>query len=209
MLFFGYGFPLLVSSIPLLAPPIHYKSNGAYCWVIGKDDHSTTVGKFAILLFWAWIVIAITTYFYIRVFKYLKDLEISNTVLEVKKVLIFPIILYIAFIPVTIVDSQLFPQYFFQLKILHIVSLHSLGVLNVLAYGLQRIREGPVFRRLTGHSLMLSNRRITSADVHEDNKNLEEIQEPFDVNEHSFSNCNSFDSNTSVKNTLIEATRMC
>ena len=203
MLFLGHGLPLLISTIPFFPVPIQYKTNGAYCWVIGKDDVATAKGKFAILLIWAWVAISITTFFYYRVFKYLKDLEISTAVLEVKKVLIFPIILYIAFIPVTIVDLQLFPKYFFELKILHIICLHSLGILNVLAYGYQRIKGGPVMRRLTGHSVMMS-RKIT--DVHEDP--MLENQEPFDVTEQSFDG-NSFDSNTSVKHTLIEATTMC
>ena len=208
MLLFNYTIPIIVVIIPFLPLPIKYQWNGTYCYIMGETERITDYAKFGVLLIWVWVGIAITTYYYTRVFMYLKQLQISAFVLEIKKVLIFPVILYIAFLPVTIVDFHLFPDYYFELKIAHVVSLHSLGILNVLAYGYQRIKgnmSNMGSRKDTRQSMMLA--KTIPADVHDGAIN--EVHEPFDISDDSFDVDKSFDSASSLKNTLIEANTLC
>jgi len=210
MLAINYLIPVLATIIPFLPLPLQYKWNGTYCYIVGNTEEITDYAKFGVLLIWVWLGISVTTYYYIRVFIYLKKLEISTLVLEIKKVLIFPIILYIAFLPVTIVDFHLFPNYYFELKIAHVVSLHSLGILNVLAYGYQRIRGNMSITssgKPTRHASMMMTKTMPE-DIHDGPIN--DIHEPFDISgEDSFNVNNSFDSASSLKNTLIEATTLC
>jgi len=141
-LLIGYVFPLFIATIPLWQGSIFYESNNVYCWVVGKDDQETAIVGIVIFGLWMWLATLLTTYLYVRVFLYLKNLGISNHIIQIKKVLIFPVILYITFIPVTIDDLNLLPNYKYVFTVLHVILGHSLGLFNLIAYGYQRIRGG-------------------------------------------------------------------
>jgi len=146
MLFIGYVVPTLFALLPLLPISVEYRHNGAYCIPaltgdLAKFQDNTIILEFLLLLGWVWIGIAMTAYYYIRLFLYLRNLEFSYQVLEVKKVLIFPVMMFLAFIPVTLDDFALFPKYHFELVLSFTIILHGLGFFNVLAYGYQRMRS--------------------------------------------------------------------
>jgi len=146
MLFIGYVAPISIALLPILPIPAEYKHNGAYCipaltGVLAEFQEHTIILEILLLLGWVWIGIAMTTYYYIRLFLYLRDFEFGSSVLEVKKVLIFPVMMFIAFVPVTIDDFALFPEYHFELVLAFTIFLHGLGFFNVIAYGYQRMRS--------------------------------------------------------------------
>jgi len=149
----GYVFPLLISTIPLWSTSISYEYNQVYCWVVGKDDQQTALIGVLIFGVWMWIATMITTYLYIRIILFLKNLGFSNSIIQMKKLLVFPVILYITFIPVTIDDLNLLPKYKYIFTVLHVILGHSLGLFNLVAYGYQRIRGGLTARGGSKHNL--------------------------------------------------------
>ncbi len=148
MIYVGYGLPVIMAILPLFPIPVSYSYNGAYCLLTYDggatvDASKTKMAQFFLLLAWVWLAIILTTYYYIRLFNFLKRLHITSQLLEIKKILVFPVLLFLAFIPVTIDDFAWFPKHHFAIAMTSTIFLHGLGFLNVFTYGLQRIRRAP------------------------------------------------------------------
>jgi len=149
MLVIGYIMPSLFAAVPFLPIPVDYTYNGAFCIPmyskpgidLAEKTEKTILIQFLFFLGWAWVAIFLTTYYYIKLFSYLRDLELDSSIVEVKKILIFPVLLLIAFIPMTLDNLVLFPSFHFPLLAFYTIVLHALGLLNVLAYGYQRMRS--------------------------------------------------------------------
>jgi len=160
MALFAYGLPFLISILPFFPFPVSYGNIGPVCWFVNQDGKDSTQIQSLMFLFWAWIAVATTAYYYVNVFVYLKRLELTIQAIKIKRVLIFPIILFSAFLPMTIIALGLFQNYHFQIKIWHNLALHSLGLCNVLAYG---------YQRMTGCCLSTnSNQEVLENDTSDD-----------------------------------------
>jgi len=172
MLVIGYIVPVLFSLVPFLPIPIDYTYNGAFCIPmysapgidLAEKTEKTIVIQFLFFLGWAWVAIFLTTYYYIRLFSYLRGLELDSSILEVKKILIFPVLLLIAFIPMTLDNLVIFPSFHFPLLAFYTIVLHALGLLNVLAYGYQRMRS--------------SANKIVDNEEEKNNKDIEVVSNP-------------------------------
>jgi len=149
MIILGYFIPLIVALLPLIPESsVKIGYNGAFCVPMYHNAHNTyqymtIIVQFAMVLGWAWLGIIFTTFYYFKIFKYLRRLGFDSKTMEVRKLLIFPVLLFIAFIFVTIDDFMIFPQWHFELLVLVSISLHGLGLFNVIAYGCQTIKSSP------------------------------------------------------------------
>jgi len=163
MIYVGYGIPVVMAILPLFPVPFSYNYNGAYCLLTYNgggtmDANKTKLTQFFLLLAWVWLAIILATYYYIRIFNFLKRLQITHHLLEIKKILVFPVLLFLAFIPVTIDDFAWFPKHHFALTMTATVLLHGLGLLNVFAYGMQRLRRSP--RRSAGAEVKIEANQV-------------------------------------------------
>jgi len=146
MIFIGNAVPVVIALIPFLPVPVTYSYNGAYCLLVynhgGTLDAETTKWvQFFLLEGWIWVALLLTTFYYLRLFNLLKKLHLTSQIVEIKRMTIFPLLFFLAFLPITINDLALFPKYHFALSMIATVTLHGLGVCYVFTYGSQRFRQ--------------------------------------------------------------------
>jgi len=146
MIFIGNAVPVALALIPFLPVPLTYSYNGAYCLLVynhgGTLDAQTTKWvQFFLLEGWIWVALLLSTYYYLRLFNFLKRVHLTSQIVEIKKTIIFPVLFFLAFLPITINDLALFPKHHFALSMIATVSLHGLGVCYVFTYGSQRFRK--------------------------------------------------------------------
>jgi len=113
----------------------------------GKTEHFNTLTTFAL-------------YFKIRSF------DGGSCFTKYGRLFAYPIMLYLVFIPLILDWFELFPESRFGLSCFSVIASGSLGMLNVLTYGLNRLREA-YYRKaqvMSQPSIVLSDEDDSSFD---------------------------------------------
>ena len=149
---------------PLIVPQISYQKGPLFCFVSYSPNETNLAVKLAIRTFYEGIptllavIISLVGYISaIRRFKSLPSDIIELLDVNVYKLLWYPVVLILAFVP-SMVDNFIqtvdgVDRAFFA-KIIHIGCTHSIGFLNALIYGIQ-MRGVHIRNRSATHDVSL------------------------------------------------------
>ena len=124
-----------------------YTKKSLFCWVassVGEEDQTKNL---AILLIFEGVPLLggliVTTFGYAKAIKNAKDMLgsfVSEVHFNIYKLLWYPLVLFIVFIP-SFIDNILQVYYgknIFWVEVVHLALTHSIGLFNAIVYGIQK-----------------------------------------------------------------------
>jgi len=112
------------------------------CWIVSETEAQEDVNFIALLLGWAWLAMLLMTYWYLRLYLFLKNNAIFMGMglnLKAQKLFIYPLALMITYVPLTLfrlvfVDKS---ETSFKWNLIYIVTRNLNSLINVVVYGYQ------------------------------------------------------------------------
>lgn len=149
----AYLVPLIIAALPLLNfGGLEYRYSEAFCWIYHGNRTAYKIFSVLILYFWIWSCIVFISYNTFRVIQLISQYDSTLTNLVYSRLIAYPIMLFLIFIPETIDWFELWPGHPFIFACMHLLLARSIGFFNVVTYGLQRLKEG--YRQPTSLSMV-------------------------------------------------------